>query len=199
VGEAYRGLALGALLLLAGCAREVLLVSPDAGSLDPPSIPVPLTVSILPGSFEKSRLRPEGVLERFADALRDARLFEGVLYPVPSGVTTRWEIELLAGDEAFEPDSNFWKSALAAALFPTAVFVKLENDYALRLEALLLQDRVVVGSYLGEARIRHRYGPYANRQAADAEGVEVAVSTATRLALGALAADLDRIEQANRR
>ena len=105
----------------------------------------------------------------------------------------------MAVDAATEPDSNFWKSALAAALLPAAFFVKFENDYALRLEALLLQDRVIVGSYLGEARIRHRYGPYANRREADAEGVEVAVGTATRLALAALAADLDRIAEANRR
>jgi hypothetical protein len=189
-------LLLGAVLAsVAGCAHEVQVLEPTDSTLEPSSAPLGLTIAVLPGAFDRSRLQPQGVLERFAEALREARLFQGVLYPVPRGVEARWEIELIASDEVFEPDSNFWKSALASALPPVAIFVKLQNDYALRLEALLLENRTVVGSYAGEARIRHRYGPYANRLEVDADGVEAAVRGAAWAALGRMAQDMPRIRQ----
>jgi hypothetical protein len=159
-----------------------------------PAEPLGLTVSLYPGSFERTRLQEKGVLGRFARELREAEVFQAVLYPVPSGVITRWELEILATDGGDEPDSNRWKGAIAAALPPLAPFVTLENDYTLRLEALLLKDRVLVGSYVGEAHIRHRYGPYANRREADQAGVEAAVRTATRGVLQAVHADHDRID-----
>ena len=117
---------------------------------------------------------------------------------MPEGVRTRWEIELVASDGGEEPDSNLWKAAFAAALPPLAWLVTLESDYTLRLEALLLQNRVLVGSYVGEAHIRHRYGPYAKRGAADREGVEVAVRTASAAVLRELRGDRTRIEDLTR-
>jgi hypothetical protein len=194
--EAYRGLLMGALLgLVAGCAHEVVLLEPTGSMPEMRTTPLGLTVAVLPGAFDHSRLNPEAVLERFADALREAHLFQGVLYPVPGSVESRWEIELIASDEAFEPGSNFWKSALSSAFPPAALFVKLQNDYALRIEALLLRDRVVVGTYPGEARIRHRYGPYANRQAVNVDGIESAVVGASREALARIREDLPRIRE----
>ena len=71
--------------------------------------------------------------------------------------------------------------------------IKLENDYTLELEALLLRRREVVGTYTGKARIRHRYNRYANRAEVNAAGVEAAVRRATRGVLAGLAADAERI------
>ncbi len=194
VQVAYPSLALGALLLLVGCGHEVILLDPVENEGARSGEPIGITVSVFPGSFERTRLQEKGVLDRFARQLREGRVFQGVLYPVPEGVRTRWEIELVASDGGEEPDSNFWKAAFAAALPPLAWLVTLESAYALRLEALLLQNRVLVGSYVGEAHIRHRYGPYANRGAADREGVEVAVRTASAAVLRELRRDRTRIE-----
>lgn len=200
MAEAYRGIAAAALLaLLASCAHDVTLLDGSDAAGQSPGAPVGLTVAIFPGSFERCRLEPEGVVHRFAAALREARLFQGVMYPVPQGATARWEIELVASDEALEPASNRWKGAVASLLLPAAFVVKLQNDYHLRLEALLLKEGVLVGSYGGEARIRHRFGPYANRSAANAEGVELAVGTAARAVLARMSEDLGRIDRENGR
>jgi hypothetical protein len=196
VAQAYRALLCTALLGVgSGCAHEVVLLDPSTEAPGQTSEPLGLTVSVLPGSFDRCRLQPKGVLERFATALREARLFQGVLYPVPRDVRTPWEIEILAADEIWEPNSNLWKAFLATALLPTALFVKLENDYTLELELLLLENRTVVGSYRGQARIRHRYGRYANRAVVDAQGVETAVRVATHAALARLEDDLERIRE----
>ena len=193
MGRAYRSWLLGALLGLAGCSHEVVLLDPEPPAPTSGSRPLGLTVSVLPGAFDRTRLRPEGVLERFSTALREANLFQGVLYPVPRDIRTEWELELVVADEGEEPDSNFWKAAIAAALPPVALIVRLENEYTLHLEALLLRNRTVIATYVGEARVRHRYGPYANRSIADAEGMELAVRVASRAALGRLHDDLPRI------
>ena len=200
--QTYRALLLSALVALgSGCAHEVVLLEPSTPvsqateAPQPPAYPLGLTVSVLPGAFDRCRLQPRGVLERFAAALREARLFQGILFPVPANVQTTWEIEIVAADSAYEPDSHLWKAFLATAILPAAFFVKLQNDYTLELEALLLENRVVVGSYRGEARIRHRYGQYANRSTIDAEGVEIAVRAATEGVLARMRADLERIRK----
>jgi hypothetical protein len=194
VTQAYRALLCAALLALcSACAHEVVVLEAPSEELERPTVPLGLTVSVLPGSFDRCRLQPRGVLERFSDSLRESRLFQGVLYPVPRDVQTDWEIELLAADEIWEPNSNVWKAFFATALLPTALFLKLENDYTLQLEVLLLQRRTVVGSYRGHAKIRHRYGRYANRAEVDAEGVETAVRVATEAALRKLGGDLERL------
>lgn len=182
---------------LCGCGHEALWLGPEPGPVTPVGHPAPLIVALRPGGFEASRLESEGVVRRFEAALRDARLFQAILFPVPPGVDPTWEIELSASDTASEPDSNFWKSALAT-LPPVAPFVKLESDYTLRLEALLVRNRVVVGSYVGEAPIRYRWGPYANRAMASLEGMELAVGGASRAILSAIAADLDRLAEVDR-
>ncbi len=120
------------------------------------------------------------------------------MYPVPEGVTPTWEIELSGTDTVAEPDSNFWKAALAAALPPAALFVTLENDYTLRLEALVLKNRVLVESYAAEEPIRNRRQFYANETRAAAEGMEVAVEGASQRVLAALARDLARLLEADR-
>jgi hypothetical protein len=179
------------------CAHQVIVLEPSVSTpeatQEPYDAPLPFTVSVLPGSFDRCRLHPRGVLERFAGALREAQFFQGVLFPVPADVRTPWEIEILAADSVYEPDSNFWKAFLATAILPAAFFVKLQNDYTLQLEALLLENRLVVGTYKGEARIRHRYGQYANRTTVNAEGVEVAVRVASEAALSHLRVDLERV------
>lgn len=185
--------ALVLLLALTGCSHEVVWLgeaSPEVSSVKPK---VPLTVAVVLGAFDETRLQGPGVLERFARALRETEIFEGVMFPVPDGAEPSWELQLAGSDSAFEPDSNFWKSAVASALFPLAFAVRLENDYTLELEALLVHRREVRATYTGSARIRHRYQPYADRVAMNAEGFELAVEGATRAILAAFARDAERL------
>ncbi len=185
--------------LSAGCGHQAIWLGSAPAAVPTSEHPAPLTVALRAGGFERSRLEAAGVLERFESALRGSGLFQAIMYPIPAGADPTWEIELSASDSAAEPDSNFWKSALASALPPLAAFVTLENDYTLRLEALLVRDRVLVKSYVGEAPIRNLYGPYANRAQVSLEGIELAVGGASRLILAAIAADLDDLLEANRR
>ena len=184
--------------LCAGCSHQAIWLGGEPVEVSAPGQPAPLTVALRAGGFERSRLEPAGVLDRFEGALRGSGLFQSIMYPIPAGADPTWEIELSASDSATEPNSNFWKSALASALPPVALFVKLENDYTLRLEALLVRDRVLVKSYGGEAPTRNRYGPYANLAEVSLEGVELAVDGASRQILAALAADLDGLLEADR-
>ncbi len=186
-----------ALLVLAGCAHEVIEVDAEAPPIATPSVPLPLTVAVREGSFERSHLNPGGIMTHFADELRASRVFQGVMYPVPRGAEPRWEIQLAAVDGGSEPDSNFYKSAVATALFPLAFFIWLENDYTLELEALLLRDRELVASYSAAATIRHRYQLQANRAEMQAEGLETLARGVTREILAAIAADSARIEEWN--
>lgn len=186
------------LLVLTACAHEVVWQGEEPEAIPAAEVPAGLTMAVLPGSFDRARVTAEGVTERFARALREARLFQGVMYPVPPGVSPRWEIELVARDTVHEPDSNFWKAALASALPPLALVLTLENDYTLELEALVLYERELVASYRGTAPIRHRYQQYANRQAADLQGIELAVTRATEIILAAIARDVERLMQEDR-
>lgn len=178
---------------LCGCSYEAVWLGPEPPQVSGPPDPAPLTVGLRPGGFDRSRLKPGGVLARFREELRRAALFQGLMYPIPAGADPTWTLELSAADGAFEPDANFWKGALASALPPAALFVRLENDYKLRLEALMVRERLVVATYVGEATIRNRYGTYANRTLVDAAGTELAVGGASRQILAALSGDLDRL------
>jgi len=180
------------------CSHEVIPITKVPPLAVPAATTIPLTVAVGEGSFERSRLNGEGVVLLFAEELRESGIFAGVMHPVPPGASPRWEIELLAADSGVEPDSNFWKSAIASGLPPFAFFIWLQNDYTLELEALLLDRRELVRSYRGRASIRHRYQQYANRAEVEAEGVELLVRSATRLILDALARDLPGLEQLNR-
>ena len=113
--------------------------------------------------------------------------------------TCTWELQLGAVDGGSEPDSNFYKAALAAALLPAAFFIWLENDYTLELEALLLHERELVATYRAQTTIRHRYQLNANRRAMQAEGLEQLARSATLGLLAEIAADVGRIAAANER
>jgi hypothetical protein len=201
--QTYPALLVAALVIFSSaCAHEVIVLEPAVSAPEatpaqrPSDSPLPFTVSVLSGSFDRCRrLRERVVLERFAVALREARLFQGVLFPVPADIRPPWEIKILAADSVSEPNSNLWKAFFATLIPPTAFFLKLENDYALELEALLLENRVLVGTYRGEARIRHRYGRYANRTTVNAEGADVVLRTASEAALSHMRADLERIRK----
>jgi hypothetical protein len=190
---------LALLAAFVACAHEVVRLSEDPPSLEPPTAPIPLTVAVVVGSFDRTRLNADGVTALFAEELREAGIFQGVMSPVPPGASPRWEIQLAGSDSALEPNSNYWKSALTAALPPFALFVSLQNDYTLELEALLLDRRELIKSYTGKASIRHRYKRYANRVQMDVEGVEVVVRATTRRILAALAQDAAEIEGRNAR
>lgn len=193
-----RGVLAGLLIVVAACTHQTLRIGPAAPAIVEPATPAPITLGIRVASFDRTRLKGDAVAERFVQELRDARLVQGVMFPVPAGADPFWELELIGHDEAQEPDSNFWKSALAAGLFPLAPFITLENDYTLRLEALVLRRRELVGSYSGEARIQHRYGLYANKNEMSADGFELAVRDATRALLTDLAQHLPDLLAADR-
>jgi hypothetical protein len=157
--------------------------------------PLPITVAVVLGPFDETRVRGDAVVQRFAKSLREHDLFQGVMFPVPPGASPSFELQLAATDSAVEPDSNFWKSFFASVLFPFAWAFWLENDYTLELEALLLRRREVIGTYPATAPIRLRYQPYANKLLMDADGVEAAVGGASQSILAALARDAKRLRQ----
>jgi hypothetical protein len=190
-------LALAGTLVCAGCAHEVVWLGEPAPEFESPLVRSPLTVGVVAGEFSNSRLDPRGVLDRFAADLRQAALFEGIMYPVPPGVEPTWEIRLTASDTAVEPNANLWWSALASALPPAALFVTLRSDYTLELEALVVRERTLVTSYRAQAAIQNRWQPYANTAEAGANGVQIAVSGATREILAALSRDLPRLAEAD--
>jgi hypothetical protein len=189
---------LAATLAFGGCAHEVVWLGDPAPELESPLVRSPLTVGVVAGEFSKSRLDPRGVLDRFASDLRSAALFEGIMYPVPPGVEPTWEIRLTASDSAVEPTANLWWSALASAVPPAALFVTLRSEYTLELEALVVRERTLVTTYRAQAAIQNRWQPYANTAEAGANGVQVAVSGATREILAALSRDLPRLAEADR-
>ncbi|MCZ6568804.1 MAG: hypothetical protein O7B23_01435 [Deltaproteobacteria bacterium] len=184
---------------LLACSHEVVRLQAAPPSPAPLQAPLPLTVAISLGSFERALLVNGVALTTiYARQLRKSGLFEGVMFPVPLGAEPRWEIELSGWDSASEPNSNFWKGLLAT-LPPLALFITFQNDYTLQLEALLLDDREIVASYLGEASIRHRYKKYANRVDMNIEALEVTVRDATSRIVGALVQDVRRLAQLNQR
>ena len=186
-------------LLVGGCAHEVIRLDPDVGQFQAPHPPIALTIALQLGPFEDARLSGEGVLDHFAEDLRQAGLFQGVMYPVPAGEKPVWEIELAGHDSAHEPNSNFWKSALASALFPLAPFIYLQNDYTLELEALLLKNRELVRSYRATSSIRHRYKAYANKTDMALEGFAAVVDQATDKIMKGIAADAHLLSELNDR
>ncbi len=182
------------------CSHEVARLQTAPPSPAPLESPLPLTVAISLGSFERALLvNGVALTTLYARQLRKSGLFEGVMFPVPLGAEPRWELELSGWDSASEPNSNFWKGLFATLLPPLALFITFQNDYTLQLEALLLDDREIVASYMGEASIRHRYKNYANRVDMNIEALEVTVRDATNQIVGALVRDVRRLEQLNQR
>ncbi len=186
-----------ALLALCGCAYQVIPLGDEPPAITPPEAPLSLTVAVREGSFDNSQLNPNGILDFFAEELREARLFEGVMYPIPPGVHATWELEIAASDSGVEPDSNFWKSFLAYALPPLSLGIYLQNDYTLELQALLLRDRHLVETYRSRATIRHRYQTNAPRAKMQAEALDLLARRATRQILAEVAADADRLAREN--
>ncbi len=185
---------------LLACSHEIVRLQDAPPTPAPPESPLPMTVAISLGSFERALLvNGVALTTLYARQLRKSGLFEGVMFPVPLGAEPRWEIELSGWDSASEPNSNFWKGLFATLLPPLALFVTFQNDYTLQLEALLLDDREIVASYLGEASIRHRYKNYANRVDMNIEAVEITVQDATSRIVEALVRDVRRLEQLNQR
>src|SRR5262245_51532841 len=109
-----------ALLLPSACAYEIIPLDDTPPGLLPPSDPLPFTVTIGVQSFEITRIKEAGFLQAFTDRLKEAHIFEGVIYPIPKDFETLWEVRLLAREKASEPNSNIWKSALATAVLPLA-------------------------------------------------------------------------------
>ena len=192
-GPVRAGFAFAVLLVVSACSHQTLLLGPEPASVVAPSTRAPLSLGSGVAWCDRTRRMGDVVAERFAREVRDSGLVQGVMYPVPAGADPLWELELVGHDSAHEPDSNFWKAALAAGLVALAPFISLENDDTLRREALVLRRRKLVGSYTGEARIQHRYGLYANKHEMSADGFELAVREATRALLAELARHLPEL------
>ncbi len=185
---------------LLACSHELVRLQGAPSIPTPPESPLPMTVAIALGSFERALLvNGVALTTLYARQLRESGLFEGVMFPVPAGAEPRWELELSGWDSAREPSSNFWKGFFATVLPPLALFLTFQNDYTLQLEALLLDDREIVASYMGEASIRHRYKNYANRVDMNIEALEVTVRDAAGRIVEALVRDLPRLEELNQR
>ncbi|MFQ5513108.1 MAG: hypothetical protein ACE5FG_01625 [Myxococcota bacterium] len=197
MGGRSRGVLIAALLAL-GCSHEVIRLGEDPPAVAPRlDHPIGLTVAVRAGSFDKARVKPEGIVELFARKIRKERLFQGVIHPIPPGTNPLWELELSGHDQAYEPGANFWKAALVAALPPLAFFVWSTNDYTLDLEALLLRRRELVRSYRTRVQIRHRYQRYADRAKMEIEGVESVVYAAADRLLAEIARDAEALERLN--
>jgi hypothetical protein len=189
-------------LLLGGCASEVIPLDdapPAAPSL---SQPLPFTVAVRVQSFDVKLIKEDGFLEDFAGRLKSSRLFEGVIFPVPVGFESLWEVKLLAREKASEPNSNIWKSALTSILpayiNPFAFALYLESEYTFDLEALLTRKREVVASYPVTGHIRYRYQANANLQALNLQGIQTIVDRTSRKLLAALAADAEHLRAEDR-
>jgi hypothetical protein len=179
--------------LAAGCAHEVIELDPPSAPLPALESRLPFTVTVRTGSFDASRLSPDGVALHFADRLRASGLVDGVIHPAPHDLSPLWAIELTARDGGSEPDANFWKSALAHALPPALPFVYLENDYALELSALLIRRRELVATYRARTSVRHRYQLYADRSAMEREALASLARRAAQQILAQIAADAERL------
>ena len=195
------------LSLATGCAHHTVFVEDgveialdakthDGGS--PTRDPLPLTVAVAVRSFEAERLREPVFVQRLSARLRDASVFQGVMYPIPPGVEPIWELQLLVKDGGAEPDSNFWKGAIATALPPAAFFVWFQNDYRLETQALLVRNREVVRSYETRGVIRHRYQQYADKSAISSQGLDALFESLSRDLVQKLRADADTIQREDR-
>lgn len=185
-------------ILAVGCAHEVVWLGDEGARFGAPPEPLGMTVGLRVQSFAAGRVAETGVLSRVSDDLRDARLFQAVLYPVPPDVTPVWEIRLLVRDAVDENAANFWKSALARTIFPLGFVIWFDTDYTLNVEALLVRRGEVVGSYAAASPIRYRFQVNTNVPQMEQEGLELALRRASASILAAMARDVARIEQEER-
>lgn len=191
---------LALLAVLPGCAGQVVWLgdpTPPLGAA--PAEPLGFTVAVGVRSFEATRIAEQGVLDRFAASVKASDLFLSVMYPIPEGVDPEWELQLIVRDGATEPDSNLWRSALVSFFFPSAWFIDLSSEYTLDMQALLVRNQVVVGTYTTKGHIRYVYQAYANKPQLEQTGVETIVSRNTENLLAALTADASRIAAEDRR
>ncbi len=84
------GAALTIALATTGCSHDVLTIDEAALPRDSVERPIGLTVAIVAGSFDRSRVKPAGIVDRFARKLREERVFQGVIYPIPTGANPTW-------------------------------------------------------------------------------------------------------------
>lgn len=180
----------------AACAHDVSWLADEPQGLAPPRQPIGLTIAVDVQSFEAKRLAERPFVERFAQSLREARLFQGVIHPIPDGFEPRWEIKLLVRDELIDPDSNFWKSALATAFLPLRFFLYQQEDYIVDVEALVTWRKEVVGSYTARGSVRHRFQAYDPRK--ELAAAELIVERTTQDLLAQIGADAERIDAEDR-
>ena len=166
----------------------------DGPRYGPPPEPLGLTVGLSVQSFAAGRITEAGLLDRLNDDLRQARLFQGVMYPIPADFEPIWELRLLVRDEVAEADANFWKSALARVLFPLAFVTYFDTDYTLTLEALLTRNGEVVGSYASTSPIQYRFQVNTNVPQMETEGLELIMRRASTALIAEIARDAERIE-----
>jgi hypothetical protein len=192
--------ALALTLAIAGCSHEVLWTGEPRPDLIAPAEPIPMTVAVELRSFETSGRGVDGraLTTRFAERLRDAALFQAVMFPVPPGERPLWEIALLVKDARHEPNGNFWKGALVAAVLPLAPLVHMEEEYTLEVEALLTRRAEVVRSYSARGAVRERYQYYSDERERRLAALETVLDGVHRHLLAQIAADARQIAALDR-
>jgi len=183
--------------LLSACAHDVIPLDTDpVPTLVPPSRPLGITPGLELASFEVKRLAEEPFAERFTRALKDSQLFVGVIYPIPDDYDPLWKVRLQVRDELYDPNSNFWKSALANAFLPFRFVLYQQEDYTLVLEASITRKDDVIGTYSAKASVRHRFQTYDLNK--ELQAAELLINRASAEVLAAIANDLKRIDQEDR-
>lgn len=175
----------------------VWLGDPPPAAVIAPEVPLPLTIAVTVRSFEARRLDEKGVVDRVAGALKQSRMFQAVMYPVPEGASPLWELQILARDALEAPESNVRKAFLAEFFLPLAFFTWLETEYRFEFEALLVRRQEIVRSYASQARILNRYQVRANDLEIQQAAAELVVDHIVRELLAALRNDFAEIQAAN--
>ena len=182
-----------------GCAHEVVWLGDEPAPVAQPDVPVDLTVAVVPRSFEAEGLTERGFVERFVQELRQAGLFQGVMFPVPGGARPMWELQLLVRDELVPSPGNFWREFWANVISPAGFFIWLETTYALEFEALLTRNGEIVRSYQTRGEILNRYQTRADQVALQRDALELVVGHTVAETLARMHADLGEIRALNER
>jgi hypothetical protein len=185
-------------LALLACSHQVQWTGEPRPEVVAPVNPIPMTVAVELRAFEASGVDARALATRIAESLREAHLFQAVMYPIPPGERPLWELQLLVKDARQDPNANFWKGALVAAVFPLAAVVHLEEGYTLEVQALLTRRAEILGSYAARGEVRERYQYYSDERSRRSSALQTVVDGVTRQLLAKIAADSDRISTIDR-
>ena len=162
------GLGLSAALGCQGPPPAPPELSGEAVEIVPPAAPLPVTAWVRPGSFRRSRVSPSGAQVRFADVLRESKIFARVVEEAPEPGAPVLELEL-AGADYGEP-----------------------RAYTLELQVAVLRERRLVESYFAKYSFQQPEGVRSQLTVGPAELGQLA-ERAIRDLCAQLAANADQL------